>query len=133
MTTSPSTLRQLTVAVLSTVICIANALAESPNALALVQAQERYRQDMAECNGAQSSQSVVACRAASARAFAEAKHGANYIEPTQYQRNALQRCAVHQGDDRAACEVRIMDQSDVSADVEAGGLLRKSITVIPAQ
>lgn len=85
------------------------------------------------CNSGQSNQSVATCRREAGSALAEAKHGAVHIDPAQYQKNALQRCAVHQGDDRVACEARIISQGDVATGIEAGGLLRESITVTPAQ
>ncbi len=131
MTTISSALRQLALAALTTLVCIANALAASPSASP--QAQARYRHDMDICNSGQSNQSVATCRREAGSALAEAKHGAVHIDPAQYQKNALQRCAVHQGDDRVACEARIISQGDVATGIEAGGLLRESITVTPAQ
>ena len=131
MTTVSSALRQLTVAALTTLACASNALAASPDAT--IQAQARYQHDIAKCNSGQSNQSVATCRREAGSALAEATHDATNINPAQFQRNALQRCAVHQGDDRAACEARIIGQGDVTIGTEAGGLLRKSITVTPAE
>ena len=131
MTTPSSALRQLTLAALTTLACVSGSLAASPSAT--TQAQERYRQDIAKCNSGQSNQSVADCRREASNALAEAKRGAIHNDPSQYQRNALQRCAVHLGDDRVACEARIIGQGDITIGAEAGGLLRKSITVKPAQ
>ena len=131
MTTASSTLRQFTLAALMTLACVSNVLAASSDAT--IQAQERYRHDMAKCNSGQSNQSVATCRREASSALAEAKHGVIYINPEQYKKNALQRCNEHQGDDRVACEARIIGQGDVTIGTEAGGLLRKSITVTPAQ
>jgi hypothetical protein len=131
MTTPSSALRQLTLAALTTLACVSGALAASPSAL--TQAQERYRQDIAKCSSGQSNQSVVDCRREAGSALAEAKRGAIHNDPAQYRMNALQRCTVHEGDDRAACEARIIGQGDITTGAEAGGLLRKSITIKPAQ
>lgn len=131
MTTPSSVLRQLTLAALTTLACVSGALAASPSAL--TQAQERYRQDIAKCNSGQSNQSAVDCRREAGSALAEAKRGALQNGPTQYQRNAMARCSVHQGDDRIACEARILGQGDITIGAEAGGLLRESILVKPAQ
>ena len=130
MTSLSSAFRQLTLATLTTLACVSGAMA-SPSAS--TQAQERYRQDIARCNSGQSNQSAVDCRREAGNALAEAKRGAIHNDPTQFQRNALQRCTVHEGDDRAACEARIIGQGDVTTEVEAGGILRKSITVKPAR
>jgi hypothetical protein len=133
MTTLSSALRQLTLLALTTFVFTANALAASPNASTQKQAQARYRQDMAVCNSGQSNQSAATCRRDAGSALAEAKRGTLHTNAPQYQRNALLRCAVHQGDDRVACEARIVAQGDVTTETQAGGLLRKSITVEPAQ
>lgn len=131
MTTLPSALRQITLAALTTLTCVSGALAASPSAP--TQAQERYRQDIAKCNSGQSNQSAVDCRREAGSALAEAKRGTLPNDQGQYRMNALQRCTVHEGDDRVACEARIIGQGDITPEAEAGGLLRKSITVKPAQ
>lgn len=131
MTTPSSALRQFTLAALTTLACVSGALAASPSTP--TQAQERYRQDMAKCNSGQSNQSVADCRREASNALAEAKRGALQNDPAQYRMNALQRCTVHEGDDRVACEARIIGQGDITTGAEAGGLLRKSITVTPAR
>ena len=131
MTTVSSALRQLALAALTTLACVSSALAASPGAGS--QAQARYRHDMDVCNSGQSNQNVATCRLEARNALADAKRGAVPMDPAQYQSNALQRCAVHKGDDRVACEARILGQGDVTTGTEAGGLLRKSITVTPAQ
>lgn len=132
MTTGFLAWRQLALAVLTTLMGMGSALAASSGVAA--QAQARYRNEMAHCNSGQSHQNLVTCRQEAGAAWADAKRNdAVQVDPAQYQGNALQRCAVHQGDDRLACEARIVGQGDVTRDVEAGGLLRQSITVTPAQ
>lgn len=127
MTKIAIALRQLTRAAVTALVCVSYAQATSPNA------QTRYRSDMIVCNSGQSQQSAVDCRREAGSALAEARRGSIQNKPEQYQSNALQRCAVHQGDDRVACEARITGQGDITSGVEAGGLLRKSITVTPVQ
>ena len=133
MTTGFLAWRQLGLAIfLTTLTGTGSALAASPDASA--QAQARYRDEMTHCNSGQSHQSLVTCRREAGAAWADARrNNAVQVDPAQYQGNALQRCAVHQGDDRVACEARIIGQGDVTTGIEAGGLLRRSITVTPAQ
>ena len=95
------------------------------------QAQARYQQEMADCNSGRSRGDPVACRREATNALAEARRGQLHGAPGQYERNALQRCAVHQGNDRADCEARIRDPGNVSGSVEGGGVLRSSIRVLP--
>ena len=94
----------------------------------------RYRQDMAVCTSGQSNQAIATCRLEAGNALAAARRGSlSAAAPDQYQQNALQRCDAHQGDDRIACVARILGEGDVKSGVEAGGVLRKSIMVKPAQ
>jgi len=131
MTTAFISLRSLAFAALSTLACASSALAAPPSTSA--QAQARYRHDLAVCNSGQSNQSAATCRREAGNALAAAKRGTIHNDPGQYQSNALQRCQVHQGDDRVACEARILGQGDLSTGSQAGGVLRESITVTPAQ
>lgn len=125
-------LHHLTLAAITTLMCASTALAAQPNTLA--QAQERYRQDIAVCNSGKSYQDPATCRREAGSALAEAKRG-DLRNPTDaYLKNALQRCAVHKTDeDRVACEARILGQGDISKESQAGGILRESITVSPAE
>jgi hypothetical protein len=131
MTTSPSLFGRQIVLALTTAACATAAMSAAP--VAVVQAQARYQQDMATCNSGQSNQSVATCRREAAAVLDEAKRGAVHTNLPQYQRNALLRCAVHQDEDRVACEARIIGQGDTTAGTQAGGLLRESILVKPAQ
>ncbi len=54
-------------------------------------------------------------------------------DPAQYMRNALARCESLKGDDRDDCVARIRGAGTVSGSVEAGGLYRELITVIPGK
>ena len=104
------------------------ATADTPN-----DAKARYRQDMAVCTSGQSNQAIATCRLEAANALAAAGRGNLRAAPDQYQQNALQRCDAHQGDDRIACVARILGEGNVEAGVMDGGLLRKSIMVVPAK
>lgn len=128
MKTIPSLFRTLTLAAAGTVLCLANASAASASA----DAQARYRQDMAVCNSGQSNQDATTCRTEAKNALAEAKRGGLTAAPDQYQSNAMQRCGVFKGTDRSDCEAR-MSAGNVQGSVPAGGVLRESVTVVPAK
>ena len=129
MTTIPSLLRKLTLALAGSVLCIATAAAASASA----QAQARYRQDMAVCNSGQSNQDATTCRVEARNALAEARRGGLTAAPAdQYQSNAMQRCSVFKGSDRGDCEARIGADGGVQGSVAAGGVLRESVKVVPA-
>jgi hypothetical protein len=111
-------------------LCASAAQAAQPAGLA--QAQARYLQDMAACNSGPVNPAAATCRREATNALAAAKHGDLDNATENYQQNALQRCAVHKGDERTACETRILNQGDITSAARAGGLLRQSITIVPA-
>lgn len=128
MTTIPSLLRKLTLTVAGSVLCVSAASAASASA----QAEARYRQDMAVCNSGQSNQDAATCRREARNALAEAKRGGLTAAPDQYQSNAMQRCNVFKGSDRGDCEARMSAEGSVQGSVAAGGVLRESVKVVPA-
>ncbi len=99
----------------------------------MADAQERFRQEMAVCDSGQSPQDVKTCRTEARNALAEAKRGGLTAAPGQYERNATQRCEQFQGDDRTACEARVLNPSHIEGSVAGGGVLRESVIVVPAQ
>lgn len=94
-------------------------------------AQARYRQEMAFCNSGQSIQSLDTCRTEARNAYAEARRGGLTDAPDQYTRNAVQRCAEFKGDERSACDARVLNPSRIEGSVEAGGILRESTVTVP--
>ena len=114
---------------LAALVCAASAMAAG----AATEAQARFRADMAVCNSGQSNQDTATCRLEARNALAEAKRGGLTAAPDQYQSNALQRCSVFKGAaDRGDCEARI-SAGTVQGSVAAGGVLRQSVRVVPAQ
>lgn len=131
MTTARFFMRHFTLTLVGTVFATGAALAAPSNTLA--DAQARYRQDMAFCDSGQSSQGVATCKTEARNAFAEAKRGGLSDAPDQYTRNAVARCAAFKGDDRSACEARVLSPSRVEGSVDGGGVLRESTVVVPVQ
>lgn len=124
--------RNLALAAAGTLICATATLAA--NAGALTEAQARYRQDMAVCNSGQSNQDVATCRQEARNALAETRRGGlNEAPPSEQQQNALRRCSVHQGDDRADCEARMRGEGRVEGNAASGGVLRETETVVPGK
>ncbi len=130
MTTNPLSVRSLTLAAVLTAFCSTAALAASSEDLAAAKA--RYSQDMADCNSGRTSQDLATCRLEARNSLADVNHARPTESLEQYKQNALQRCEVHLGDDRVACEARILDSGNVSGSVDSGGILRKNVRVVPA-
>jgi hypothetical protein len=91
------------------------------------QAQSAYQQDMAACRQAGSGQSMADCRREAGAVQQQRRQSPGRRLPTwdatTYERNALARCAAHEGQARTNCEAR-MRSGTVQGSVAAGGLLR---------
>ena len=129
MVTFPSFIRKLAVAAAVTLLC--SAAAQAAKTGALLDAQARYREDMAVCNSGKSNQDVATCRLEARNALTEAKRGGLNDDPAQYQQNALRRCDAHKGDDRTNCEARMRSDSRTEGSAAEGGILREGVTVVP--
>jgi hypothetical protein len=129
MTTIPSSVCSLTLAAVISALCSTAALAASSEELAAAKA--RYRQDMADCSSGRTNQDLATCRLEARNSLADASRARPSESAEQYKQNALQRCAVHRGDDRVDCEARILDIGNVSGSVNDGGILRNSVRVTP--
>ena len=108
-------------------------VAQAGPSRATAEAQARYRADMALCASGQSSQPVSVCRTEARNALAEARRGGLKDAPSGYARNAVLRCEGFQGDDRTACEARVLNPTRLQGSVEGGGLLRETVTVTPVK
>jgi hypothetical protein len=95
------------------------------------EAQLRYRQDMEQCNSGKSSQDRETCRREARNARAQAVEGTLSVPGAVLRDNAQQRCQVHQGVDRSACEARMRGEGSVEGSVGGGGLLRETTIVVP--
>lgn len=92
--------------------------------------EQAYQSDLAACWTAPPTTDRTACQREARHALAEQRRGRLDHGPDAQQlaRNALARCEVHQGEDRAHCIARIQGQGTVQGSVESGGLLR-SLTI----
>ena len=131
MMTLPPLDRQLTLAAASLFLCMASA----PPAFADTarEAQARFRQDMAACNSGQSNQDLATCRLEARNALADAKRGSLNDAPGKYTSNALQRCNALQGNNRSDCESRMRGEGRSEGSVGSGGIIRETVTVVPAK
>jgi len=126
-----TSLRDFSVIAAASLWCTSAALAAPASAAS--EAQARYRQDMAACNGGQTHQDLATCRHEAGSALSEARRGQLNDAPGQYQQNALLRCKVHEGDDRLACEARMGANSSTEGSAATGGILRQDIVDTPGK
>ena len=129
MRNNPISFRTLALAATSVFFCVGPVMAASASA----EAQARYRQDMAVCNSGQSNQDQATCRTEARNALAEARRGGLTDAPGQYEANSTQRCSALKADDRSDCEARMRGQGSATGSVAGGGILRETVTVVPAK
>ncbi|GAA4329639.1 hypothetical protein GCM10023165_02710 [Variovorax defluvii] len=92
-----------------------------------------FQRERAVCDGIQQDRSACLREAGAAR-FEARRGGLTSASPTSYEQNALARCNLQPPSDRAACEARVRGTGMTSVDgsVLGGGLIRETVTPIPA-
>jgi hypothetical protein len=88
-----------------------------------------YRQEVEACQTGKTQQDRETCLREARNAQDAKKHGA-LPAGGNYQANAMARCQVFQGEDRSACEARVMGYGNTSGSVAGGGVLREVETVV---
>jgi hypothetical protein len=82
------------------------------------------------CMSGRTQEDQATCLREARNAQAEKKRGALDNAGGQFQANAAARCNVLTGEDKAACQARMMGFGDTSGSVAGGGLLREVETVV---
>lgn len=91
-----------------------------------------YQRERAWCMANTAGEARVDCLRNSAAALAEKRRGTLDNKGANFEANAMLRCDVFTGDDRAACRARMAGHGQVSGSVLGGGVLRQVETVVPA-
>lgn len=114
-------------------LCAAGALASAPAAFAQRPAATGAAPTTLPCDGVL--QDRAACLREAGAAKQEAKrNGLTNAAPATYEQNALARCQLQPAQDRPACEARVRGTGMSSAEgsVLGGGVIRETVTPIPA-
>jgi hypothetical protein len=89
-----------------------------------------YQSEVQACKNGKTAEDQATCLKEARNAHADKKRGAIGDPGTDYAANARARCNVLNGEDKAACEARMMGYGTVSGSVAGGGLLREVETVV---
>jgi hypothetical protein len=95
---------------------------------------QRMQSERAVCDGVQQDRAACLREAGAAREEAR-RNGLTSAAPTSYEQNALARCNLQTNpSDQAACEARMRGTGSTAIDgsVMGGGLIRETVTPIPA-
>lgn len=92
-----------------------------------------YRHEVQSCLSGKTPQDKATCLKEARNAQADKKRGRLGNAGGEFQANASARCDALAGDEKAACQARMLGYGSTSGSVAGGGLLREvEIVVLPA-
>jgi hypothetical protein len=89
-----------------------------------------YQQEVQACMTGRTQQDRDTCLREARNAQADKKRGVLDNAGAQFQANAAARCDALSGEEKAACQARVMGYGNTSGSVAEGGLLREVETVV---
>jgi hypothetical protein len=98
-----------------------------------IDATGSYQHEVQSCLTGRTQQDQATCLREARNAQADKKRGRLESADGQFQANAASRCDVLAGEDKAACQARMMGYGSTSGSVAGGGVLREVETVVLPQ
>lgn len=95
-----------------------------------IDASGNYQQEVQACLTGRTQQDRETCLKEARNAQADKKRGVLDNAGAQFRSNAAARCEVLAGEDKAACQARVMGYGSTSGSVAGGGVLREVETVV---
>ena len=95
-----------------------------------IDATGNYQSEVQACRSGRTQQDVDTCLREARNARADKQRGTLDKDGNRYQANAKARCEPLAGEEKAACEARVMGYGNVSGSVASGGVLREVETVV---
>lgn len=126
-TRSRKSLVSFGVAALLAVTAATAQVAAGPTA---IDATGHYEKEVQACMSGQTQQDRETCLREARNAQAEKKRGALDNAGARFDANKVARCDPLAGEEKAACEARMMGYGNTSGSVAGGGVLREVETVV---
>jgi hypothetical protein len=95
-----------------------------------IDASGSYQQEVQACMTGKTQQDQATCLREARNAQADKKRGVLDNAGAKFDANATARCDVLTGEDKAACQARVMGYGTTTGSVAGGGLLREVETVV---
>ena len=95
-----------------------------------IDASGSYQSEVNACMTGKTQQDQATCLREARNAQADKKRGVLDNSGAQFDSNAAARCDVMAGEDKAACQARVMGYGNTTGSVAAGGVLREVETVV---
>lgn len=117
----------------ATLLAATAATAQVASGTTGIDASGNYQQEVQACRSGKTQQDQPTCLKEARNAQADKKRGVLDNAGGNFAANAAARCEALQGEDRAACDARMMGYGSVTGSVAGGGLLREVETVVMPQ
>jgi hypothetical protein len=95
-----------------------------------IDASGSYQQEVQACMSGKTQQDQATCLKEARNAQADKKRGLLDNAGARFEANAQARCDVLTGEDKAACQARMMGYGSTEGSVAGGGVLRELETVV---
>lgn len=95
-----------------------------------IDATGHYEKEVQACMSGQTQQDRETCLREARNAQAEKKRGALDNAGAQFEANKVARCEPLAGEEKAACQARMMGYGNTTGSVAGGGVLREVETVV---
>lgn len=95
-----------------------------------IDATGSYQSEVNACMTGKTQQDQATCLREARNALADKKRGLLDNANASFEENAALRCAVLDGEEKAACQARVMGYGNTTGSVAGGGLLREVETVV---
>ena len=95
-----------------------------------IDASGNTQQERAACMSGRTQQDQATCLREANNAAAEKRSGRLDNNGAQFEANARLRCEALAGEERSACEARVMGYGNTSGSVAGGGVIREVETVV---
>jgi len=95
-----------------------------------IDASGSYQSEVQACMTGKTQQDQATCLREARNAQADKKRGVLDNAGARFEANAAARCDVLAGEDKSACQARVMGYGNTTGSVAGGGLLREVETVV---
>ncbi|MBE2262604.1 MAG: hypothetical protein IAE92_07670 [Burkholderiaceae bacterium] len=122
--------KRLVVVALATVLNMSAVLAQVASGTTGIDASGNYQSEVQACRSGRTQQDIETCLREARNARADKSSGKSRETAAQLQSNAMARCEPLSGQDKAACQARVVGYGSESGSVAGGGVLNSVETVV---
>lgn len=128
--TDPRSRKNLVSFGVTALLAVTAATAQVATGTTGIDASGNYQQEVQACLSGRTQQDQATCLKEARNAQGDKKRGLLDNAGGRFEANAAARCDVLSGEDKAACQARMMGFGSTSGSVAGGGVLREVETVV---